>query len=296
MKRRERLKSLTALCAAAAAVLLLASCTTTLSHADAAVLLYNIGNHYYRAGAYDTAGMWYEDALSHAPDDAVVSYNTALSAMRSGTYERAAELLLGLLARDPDNIAVREALALNSYLSGSYGDALAQYESLLSDYGAVEEYQHAIVKMALEMDDRKRAEAMLAQLLDTDSPAAESCYLQGEFTAAFRADKNSWEWYALALQKDPGYDRARSALLASIEKAEGQELSDIGALVDALSLADGDIFFALGIGLLGTGDDTGFAYLTEAVRAGFADEFQQVRQAVAALPAELRARALESLL
>jgi tetratricopeptide (TPR) repeat protein len=216
--------------------LLLSGCATG-ARGSVASDYYNIGNAYEELGKYDKAIQYYQDALRADPGMVKADFNLAISLARMKRTDEAAAVLKRLLLNDPPNTQLIATLGWVYHLAGRDGDALEQYDAVLtlspadqdSLYNsgiilwkverkeeALERFRKVLVNapndtdalyaagsLLLSMDKPAGSADMLSRYLEKKPDDAQAWYLVAAGAERMRKYSRALEAYEKIIAKDP---------------------------------------------------------------------------------------------
>lgn len=249
-------------------------CVTDTRSRSVAADYYNIGNAYADLGQYDKAASAYENAVRLDASMVKADFNLALAYGKMKRYDDAAVILKRLLLRDPQNTLILSTLGWDYHLAGKDGDALAQYDAVITMSPADPDalYNSAIILWKLDRKDEalERLRKLLANTpADTDALFAAASILLSQDDPA-----GSGEMVSRYLEKKPDDVDGWYLAAAGAERQQkySRELEAFDRII-ALDAKQADAWFGEARLLLTVVEDPqrGLDALSKALAAGFHD-------------------------
>ena len=256
------------------AALVFSGCVTDSRSRSVAGDYYNIGNAYADLGQYDKAASAFENALRLDASLVKADFNLALAYVKMKRYDDAAVILKRLLLSDPQNTLLLSTLAWNYHLAGKDGNALEQYDAVLTlspaDSDAL--YNSGIVLWKLDRKDE--ALARLRKLLANSPEDTDALFATASILLATDNAAGSGEMVSRYLQKKPDDKEGWYLSAAGAERLQkySQELEAFDRII-ALDAKQADAWFGETRLLLTVVEDPqrGLDALSKALDAGFKD-------------------------
>jgi tetratricopeptide (TPR) repeat protein len=257
-----------------AVALIVSSCMTDTRSRGVAADYYNIGNAFAELGQYDKAAAAFENALRLDASLVKADFNLALAYGKMKRHEDAAAILKRLLLNDPQNTLILSTLGWDYHLAGKEGEALAQYDAVitLSPADADALYNSGIILWKLDRKDE--ALARLKKLLANSPEDTDALFAAASILLSADDPAGSGDMISRYLAKKPDDFEGWYLAAAGAERLQkySRELEAFDRII-ALDAKQADAWFGQTRLLLTVIEDPqrGLEALSKALAAGFHD-------------------------